>query len=158
MSNASIYHGSAGALYAGASSGSEALVANVTEWSVSHSREMVEITSLGDLARNYAPGLEIFEGTATIIMVDDGQTGFFDTKQDNDYSDETTPSRGTFAVGNSVFCKFYVDNQSADAAALFLSGTARISAIEYTYAAGEAFTANVTFTGTSPLTVDMQDA
>lgn len=156
MSNASIYHGSAGALYAGANEAGKAVVANVTEWSVTHSREMVEITSLGDLARNFAPGLEVFEGSATIIMVPDGETGHFATDQDDDYS-ATNPVRSTFAVGNEVFCQFYVDYNATEGTALSLKGTARISSIEYTHAAGEAFTANVTFTGVSTMTVDMAD-
>lgn len=44
----------------------------VTNWSLSGSLEMLETTTLGDSQRNYAPGVQEFNGSATLLYYNDG--------------------------------------------------------------------------------------
>jgi len=44
----------------------------VTSWQLSGSLEMLETTSLGDAQRSYAPGVQEFNGSATILYYNDG--------------------------------------------------------------------------------------
>lgn len=44
----------------------------VTNWSLSGSLEMLETTSLGESQRTYAPGVQEFNGSATILYYNDG--------------------------------------------------------------------------------------
>ena len=39
----------------------------VTNWSMSGSLEMLETTTLGDAQRSYTPGVQEFNGSATIL-------------------------------------------------------------------------------------------
>lgn len=43
----------------------------VTNWTLSGSLEMLETTSLGDSQRNYAPGVQEFNGSATLLYYKD---------------------------------------------------------------------------------------
>lgn len=44
----------------------------VTSWSLTGNLEMLETTSLGDSQRTFAPGLQDFSGTATLLYYNDG--------------------------------------------------------------------------------------
>jgi hypothetical protein len=44
----------------------------VTNWQLSGSLEMLETTSLGDSQRSYAPGVQEFNGNATLLYYNDG--------------------------------------------------------------------------------------
>lgn len=44
----------------------------VTSWQLSGSLEMLETTSLGDAQRSYAPGVQEFNGSATLLYFNDG--------------------------------------------------------------------------------------
>jgi len=44
----------------------------VTTWTLTGSLEMLETTSLGDSQRSYAPGVQEFNGSATILYFNDG--------------------------------------------------------------------------------------
>lgn len=44
----------------------------VTNWSLTGNLEMLETTSLGDSQRTYAPGVQEFSGSATLLYYNDG--------------------------------------------------------------------------------------
>jgi hypothetical protein len=44
----------------------------VTNWSLTGNLEMLETTSLGDNQRTYAPGVQDFSGSATLLYYNDG--------------------------------------------------------------------------------------
>jgi hypothetical protein len=44
----------------------------VTNWSLTGNLEMLETTSLGDSQRTYAPGVQDFNGSATLLYYNDG--------------------------------------------------------------------------------------
>ena len=44
----------------------------VTNWSLSGSLEMLETTTLGESQRSYAPGVQEFNGSATLLYYNDG--------------------------------------------------------------------------------------
>jgi hypothetical protein len=44
----------------------------VTNWTLTGSLEMLETTSLGDSQRSYAPGVQEFNGSATLLYFNDG--------------------------------------------------------------------------------------
>ena len=44
----------------------------VTNWSLTGNLEMLETTSLGDNQRTYAPGVQEFSGSATLLYYNDG--------------------------------------------------------------------------------------
>jgi hypothetical protein len=44
----------------------------VTNWSLSGSLEMLETTTLGDSQRTYTPGVQEFNGSATLLYYNDG--------------------------------------------------------------------------------------
>lgn len=44
----------------------------VTSWTMTGSLEMLETTSLGESQRTYAPGVQEFSGSATILYYNDG--------------------------------------------------------------------------------------
>ena len=44
----------------------------VTNWSMTGSLEMLETTSIGDNQRSYAPGVQEFNGSATLLYYNDG--------------------------------------------------------------------------------------
>ena len=46
-------------------------VARVSNWSLSGSVEVTEVTNLGDTERHYTPGLKSSQGSATIFYYDD---------------------------------------------------------------------------------------
>lgn len=58
----SYFSGRDGSLYVGA-----VQVARVQNWSVSSTVDTLEVTDLGDTARNYVPGLKAATGSATIF-------------------------------------------------------------------------------------------
>jgi hypothetical protein len=44
----------------------------VTNWTLTGSLEMLETTSLGDSQRSYAPGVQEFNGSSTLLYFNDG--------------------------------------------------------------------------------------
>lgn len=133
-----VYHGSAGALSVGGTT-----VAQVQEWSVTHNAEMVETTSLAQSARTFSKGLESFEGSAEVIMVSDGTSGFKDFNSD-------------LKTGAEVSAIFFVDSSSGTD--VELSGTVLISSVETTTTFDDIARMSISFTGTGGLTVDTNDS
>ena len=136
-----VYHGSGGALSLGGTN-----VAQVTEWTVTQNKEMVEITSLGDGVRAYSSGLESFEGSAEIIIASDDVTGAFNQ-----------------SVGTEYAAIFFIDDHATAANDLQLTGQVIISSIEFTQTFDDVARASVTFQGTKKsdgtgLTVDLADS
>lgn len=134
----SVYHGSAGSLSIGGTS-----VAQVQEWTLTHTKEMVETTSLGDTARAFSAGLESFEGSAEAIVAADGDTGFYDFN-------------GALKNGTALAAIFYVDDSTG--ADVKLSGNVLVSSVETTHVFDDVARISINFTGTGALTVDTDDS
>ncbi len=134
----SVYHGSAGSLSIGGAS-----VAQVQEWTLTHNKEMVETTSLGNTARVYSAGLESFEGSAEAIIASDGTSGFYDFNT-------------ALVTGTALAAVFYVDDSAG--ADVKLSGSVLISSVETTHVFDDVARVSVTFTGTGALGVDSDDS
>jgi len=133
-----VYHGSAGSLSIGGTS-----IASVQEWSVSHTAEMVETTSLGNTARTFSKGLESFEGSCEAIVVSDDTTGFYDFN-------------ANLKTGTELAVIFYVDDASG--ADVKLNGNVLISSVDTATTMDDIARYSITFTGTGALTVDTSDA
>ena len=123
-----VYHGSAGSLSIGGTS-----IASVQEWSVSHTAEMVETTSLGNTARTFSKGLESFEGSCEAIVVSDDATGFYDFN-------------ANLKTGTELAVIFYVDDTSG--ADVKLNGNVLISSVETATTMDDIARYSITFTGT----------
>ncbi len=133
-----IYHGSAGSLKFNSTT-----VAQVQEWSVTHNAEMVETTSLADPARSFSKGLESFEGSAELLVVSDGTTGF-------------TNFNEQLKTGTALTAIFFVDDTGG--ADVSLTGSVIVSSVETTTTFDDVARMSVTFTGTGQLTVDANDS
>lgn len=66
-----IYTGRSGRLR-GDRNGAVVDYGKVTNWSLQGDLETLETTSLGDTVRSYAPGVQSFSGSATLLYYDDG--------------------------------------------------------------------------------------
>ncbi len=131
----SVFHGSGGSLAIGGTS-----VAQVTEWTVTHNAEMVEITPLGNSARAFSKGLESFEGSCEVIVSDDDDTGFVNFNQ-------------TLKTGAAVTATFFTDTSGTAS----LSGQVFVSAVETVLAFDDVARYSISFTGTGGLTIDVDN-
>lgn len=132
-----VFHGSAGSLSVGGTS-----IAQVQEWTVTHNKEMVETTSLGDTARSFSAGLESYEGSCEVIVSNDDDTGFYDFN--------TALKNGT-----ALAAIFFVDDTSS--ADVKLNGNVLVSSVETTHTFDDIARLSISFTGTGALTVDTDD-
>jgi len=128
-----VFHGSGGSLSIGGTA-----VAQVQEWSVSHTAEMVETTSLGQSARTFSKGLESFEGSCEVIVSDDDDTGY-------------TNFNAQLKTGTALSAEFFQDSNDK------LSGSILVSSVETSLGFDDIARYSVTFTGTGGLTIT-QDA
>ena len=128
-----VFHGSGGSLSIGGTA-----VAQVQEWSVSHTAEMVETTSLGQSARTFSKGLESFEGSCEVIVSDDDDTGYTNFNQQ-------------LKTGTALSAEFFQDSNDK------LSGSILVSSVETSLGFDDIARYSVTFTGTGGLTIT-QDA
>jgi hypothetical protein len=136
-----VYHGSGGALSLAGTN-----VAQVTEWTVTQNKEMVEVTALGDGVRAYTSGLESFEGSAEIIIASDDVTGAFSQ-----------------TVGTEYAAIFFMNDVTTAVQDIQLSGQVIISSIEFTQTFDDVARASISFQGTKKsdgtgLTVDLSSS
>lgn len=116
----------------------------VTNWTLTGSLEVLETTSLGDKQRNYTPGVQEFNGSATLLYYKD-ETGR------NDAASALRKVLRTDGVseGDTVSLRLrLVDNQINSDVAL----SAYITSVTFGASVGEVGSAQVSFQATGALT------
>ena len=116
----------------------------VTNWSMTGSLEMLETTSIGDNQRSYAPGVQEFNGSATLLYYNDGA----------ERNDASTALRKVLRV-NGV-----TDGDTVDMRLRLLEGatnhdvqlTAYITSVSLGASVGEVSSAQINFQATGALT------
>lgn len=116
----------------------------VTNWSLSGSLEMLETTSLGESQRTYAPGVQEFNGSATILYYNDG-TG---------RNDAATALRKVLCIAPVA------DGDTVDMQLRLVEGntnhdvrlTSYITSVSLGASVGEVSSAQISFQGTGALT------
>lgn len=116
----------------------------VTNWTLTGSLEVLETTSLGDKQRNYTPGVQEFNGSATLLYYKD-ETGR------NDAASALRKVLRTDGVseGDTVSLRLrLVDNQINSDVAL----SAYITSVTFGASVGEVGSAQISFHATGALT------
>lgn len=116
----------------------------VTNWSMSGSLEMLETTTLGDSQRSYTPGVQEFNGSATILYYNDG-TG---------RNDAATALKKVLRISGVS------DGDTVDLRLRLVEGnanhdvrlTAYITSVSFGASVGEVSSAQISFQGTGALT------
>jgi hypothetical protein len=116
----------------------------VTNWSMTGNLETLETTSLGDSQRTYAPGVQEFNGSATILYYNDG-TG---------RNDAATALRKVLRVAGvddadtvTMRLRLIEGSTNHDVAM-----TAYITSVSFGASVGEVSSAQISFQGTGALT------
>jgi len=129
------YEGSNGAVKLVDGAGTYAAVAQVRSWNISHSRDTVEDTSMGDSFRTHKKGLESWSGSMEII---------FDDSVSSEVNSALNPSTDT-AIGIELFPDVSVVTTK-------FSGTIIVTEWAITASYDGLTTASVSFTGSGALT------
>ena len=116
----------------------------VTNWSMTGNLEMLETTSLGDSQRTFAPGVQEFNGSATLLYYNDG-TG---------RNDAATALKKIFKIAGVT------DSDTVDLRLRLVEGntnhdvrlTAYITSVSFGASVGEVSSAQISFQGTGALT------
>ena len=116
----------------------------VTNWSMTGNLETLETTSLGDSQRTYAPGVQDFSGSATLLYYNDG-TG---------RNDAATALKKILKIAGVS------DSDTVDLRLRLVEGssnhdvrlTAYITSVSFGASVGEVSSAQISFQGTGALT------
>ena len=116
----------------------------VTNWSLSGSLEMLETTTLGESQRSYAPGVQEFNGSATLLYYNDG-TG---------RNDAATALKKVLRIAGvssadtvTLTLRLVEGNTNHD-----VQLTAYITSVSFGTSVGEVSRAEISFQGTGALT------
>lgn len=116
----------------------------VTNWQLSGSLEMLETTSLGELQRSYTPGVQEFNGSATLLYYNN----------DAGRNDAATALKKVLRIGGVN------DGDTVDLRLRLVEGssnrdvrlTAYITSVSFGASVGEVSSAQISFQGTGALT------
>ena len=116
----------------------------VTNWSMTGNLETLETTSLGDSQRTFAPGVQEFNGSATLLYYNDG-TG---------RNDAATALKKILKIAGVT------DSDTVDLRLRLVEGntnhdvrlTAYITSVSFGASVGEVSSAQISFQGTGALT------
>jgi hypothetical protein len=116
----------------------------VTNWSMTGNLETLETTSLGDSQRTYVPGVQEFNGSATLLYYNDG-TG----RNDAATALKKVLKIGSVSESDTVTMRLrLVENNSNHDVQL----TAYITSVSFGASVGEVTSAQISFQGTGALT------
>jgi hypothetical protein len=115
----------------------------VTNWQMTGSLEMLETTSLGESQRTYTPGVQEFNGSATILY----------------YNDGTGRNDAALALKKVLRISGVSDGDTVDLRLRLVEGnsnhdvrlTAYISSVSFGASVGEVSSAQISFQGTGAL-------
>ena len=116
----------------------------VTNWSLSGSLEMLETTTLGDSQRTYTPGVQEFNGNATLLYYNDG-TGRNDAAT---ALKKVIKIAGVSATDTVTLILRVVEGNTNHDVQL----TAYITSVSFGASVGEVSRAEISFQGTGALT------
>ena len=116
----------------------------VTNWSLSGSLEMLETTTLGDSQRTYTPGVQEFNGNATLLYYNDG-TGRNDAATELKKVIKIAGVSATDTV--TLILRVVEGNTNHD-----VQLTAYITSVSFGASVGEVSRAEISFQGTGALT------
>ena len=110
-------------------------VAEVRSWTVEHTKDVIEDTTMGDAARTYNNGLHQFTGSMEVIYdsTHTGSTNAFDPSQDT-----------------AMTVEFYT---SSTAGSQKFSGSVLVTSVSRTASFDDLVTATVNFQGSGALTI-----
>lgn len=116
----------------------------VTNWTLTGSLEMLETTSLGESQRTYAPGVQEFNGSATLLYYNDG-TG---------RNDAATALKKVLKISGVS------DTDTVDMRLRLIEGTTNhdvrltvyVTSVSFGASVGEVSSAQINFQGTGALT------
>jgi hypothetical protein len=116
----------------------------VTNWSMTGNLEMLETTSLGESQRTYTPGVQEFNGSATLLYYNDG----------SNRNDAATALKKVLRISGVS------DGDTVDMRLRLVEGStnhdvrlaAYVSSVSFGAAVGEVSSAQITFQGTGALT------
>jgi hypothetical protein len=116
----------------------------VTNWSMTGNLETLETTSLGDSQRTYVPGVQEFNGSATLLYYNDG-TG---------RNDAATALKKVLRISgvtdsDTVTLRLRLTDGSTDQD---IALTAYITSVSFGASVGEVSSAQISFQGTGALT------
>lgn len=132
------YTGIDGALYA-----DDVKVARVSDWSFSAEADTLEVTSLGDFARDYVYGVQSFSGTASIFYYENDSNQIEGKTLLSDVIRTTkTPTEPTHVL------ELQFRNGSVNRSVKFKCA---LNSVEISAATGEIITAQISFTVCGPL-------
>lgn len=119
-------------------SGTLATVAEVRSWTLEHTKDVIESTSMGDAARTYKSGLHQFTGSMEVVYDDaDTEKDFFDPASDTELTAEFYPN---------------------DSAGKKFTGEIIITSVSRSASYDDLVTATVNFQGTGALSVAAYNA
>jgi hypothetical protein len=119
-------------------------IARVSNWSFNASADTLEITSLGDYARNYVYGVQSFSGSATLFYYENASNLIEGRAAMDDVVRTTaTPTEPTHTM------ELRFDNGSTARRVAFKCA---LNQVEISASSGEIIQANITFTVCGPLT------
>lgn len=116
----------------------------VTNWSLTGNLEMLETTSLGDSQRSYTPGVQEFNGSATLLY----------------YNDGTGRNDAALALRKVLRVSGVSDGDTVDMRLRLVEGstnhdvqlTTYITSVSFGASVGEVSSAQINFQGTGALT------
>ena len=110
-------------------------IAEVRSWTVEHTKDVIEDTTMGDAARTYKNGLHQFTGSMEVIYdsTHTGSTNAFDPSQDT-----------------AMTVEFYT---SSTAGSQKFSGSVLVTSVSRTASFDDLVTATVNFQGSGALTI-----
>jgi predicted secreted protein len=132
------YTGENGTVKIGADSAGATTIAEVRSWTVEHTKDVIEDTTMGDAARTYKHGLHSFTGSMEVVY-DDGHDALDAFNPDND---------------DALWVEFY---PSASAGNKFV-GNILVTSVSRTASFDDLVTATVNFQGTGALDVTTYNA
>lgn len=115
----------------------------VTNWTLTGSLEMLETTSLGDSQRSYTPGVQEFNGSATLLY----------------YNDSANRNDAALALRKVLRVSGVSDGDTVDMRLRLVEGssnhdvrlTTYITSVTFGASVGEVSTAQISFQGTGAL-------
>ena len=115
----------------------------VTNWTLTGSLEMLETTSLGDSQRSYTPGVQEFNGSATLLY----------------YNDSANRNDAALALRKVLRVSGVSDGDTVDMRLRLVQGssnhdvrlTTYITSVTFGASVGEVSTAQISFQGTGAL-------
>jgi hypothetical protein len=126
----------------------------VTNWSLTGNLETLETTSLGDSQRTFVPGVQEFNGSATLLYYNTSDNQGFSLNPGAERNDAATALKKVLKISGVT------DSDTVDLRLRLVEGatnhdvrlTAYITSVSFGASVGEVSSAQISFQGTGALT------